>query len=316
MFESIEIKNFKGIKNLTLNNLKGINLITGKNGTCKTLLLESIFINCFPSDIHSIFKSNSTRNFNIISTDVLKSFFYKFNTKENIKFKIKHYSKQEHQLDISFGAVDDHNISTSAALTVKAFFNSGLQMENKAIFHNGKATFYTSPDPYGASACFFLHSSASWLFEIPIGLESILINRQTEKLIKILKILDPTVKNIFLGDNKFIYIDCGFESLIPLNYFGISFISVLAVASYMINMPQGVILIDSLDFLSLEYRDAVLIALFKLAAEQKNQLFVASSNPEMYKAFMICGSKASIGDNIRIIRTDKKGDDIVLSNLK
>ena len=43
-FNHIEIKGFKGIKQLTLEDCKRINLIVGKNNTCKTSVLESIFL--------------------------------------------------------------------------------------------------------------------------------------------------------------------------------------------------------------------------------------------------------------------------------
>ena len=43
-FNHIEIEGFKGITQLTLEDCKRINLIVGKNNTCKTSVLESIFL--------------------------------------------------------------------------------------------------------------------------------------------------------------------------------------------------------------------------------------------------------------------------------
>ena len=43
-FNHIEIEGFKGIKQLTLEDCKRINLIVGENNTCKTSVLESIFL--------------------------------------------------------------------------------------------------------------------------------------------------------------------------------------------------------------------------------------------------------------------------------
>src|SRR3954453_21182378 len=44
MFKSVRIQNFRQFKDLTLDNLAQINLITGANNTGKTSLLEALFL--------------------------------------------------------------------------------------------------------------------------------------------------------------------------------------------------------------------------------------------------------------------------------
>ena len=60
-FNHIEIKGFKGIKQLTLEDCKRINLIVGKNNTCKTSVLESIFLLPGMSHPETLDKLNNLR---------------------------------------------------------------------------------------------------------------------------------------------------------------------------------------------------------------------------------------------------------------
>lgn len=47
MYTSFKISNFRGFRQLELNDLGRINLITGKNNVGKTSLLEQIILECW-----------------------------------------------------------------------------------------------------------------------------------------------------------------------------------------------------------------------------------------------------------------------------
>ncbi|EPX1394551.1 AAA family ATPase, partial [Cronobacter sakazakii] len=44
MIKFLHIKNFKGLDDIELHNLKKVNIIAGKNGRGKTSILDAIFI--------------------------------------------------------------------------------------------------------------------------------------------------------------------------------------------------------------------------------------------------------------------------------
>ena len=46
MFQSLRIKQFRGITDLSIDNLDHVNIITGKNNAGKTALLEALFLHC------------------------------------------------------------------------------------------------------------------------------------------------------------------------------------------------------------------------------------------------------------------------------
>ena len=61
MYYKFTIDNFRGFKNLTLNSLKRVNLISGKNNVGKTSLLEALFIHCGAFNPDLILRVNAFR---------------------------------------------------------------------------------------------------------------------------------------------------------------------------------------------------------------------------------------------------------------
>lgn len=75
MIESIKINNFKIFKNLKLDDLHRITLISGKNNVGKSTLLEAIFFsNCYFSADSFISINNIRGAVNTLRTDIWKSF--------------------------------------------------------------------------------------------------------------------------------------------------------------------------------------------------------------------------------------------------
>ena len=56
MIQSLEIKNFRSLKDLTIRSLSNINLFTGKNNTGKSSILEAIALFASKGDINTIFQ--------------------------------------------------------------------------------------------------------------------------------------------------------------------------------------------------------------------------------------------------------------------
>lgn len=57
-FKHIEIHNFRGIESLKINNIKQVNLITGKNNCGKTSVLEAVLNhNKIRQIIHNLFNA-------------------------------------------------------------------------------------------------------------------------------------------------------------------------------------------------------------------------------------------------------------------
>ena len=69
MFTSVRIQNFRQFKDLKLENLARINLITGKNNTGKTSLLEALYLHATPTDPNALRILASHRDMASMLTD-------------------------------------------------------------------------------------------------------------------------------------------------------------------------------------------------------------------------------------------------------
>ena len=73
MIDSLDIKNYRNLKNLRLNSLGSINLITGKNNTGKSTLLEAIAIYVTKGDVAFLYQLLGDRGENIRQTEANKN---------------------------------------------------------------------------------------------------------------------------------------------------------------------------------------------------------------------------------------------------
>lgn len=106
----IEVSTYKGIKNLKLDNLGKINIITGNNNSGKTSFLEAIMMLAKPSDLYDIIKVAKLREAGKLTVglshrtrlDNYQLFLYLFNKQEEqLLLEIKgRFNEEETQLII------------------------------------------------------------------------------------------------------------------------------------------------------------------------------------------------------------------------
>jgi len=73
MLSSLKIENYRSIKNLRVNSLKRINLITGQNNTGKSTVLEAVAIFATKGDFQNIFQLLTDRGEYYRQNDVSKN---------------------------------------------------------------------------------------------------------------------------------------------------------------------------------------------------------------------------------------------------
>lgn len=85
MLDKLEIKNFRGIKNLSFNSSKNINIFTGMANTGKTSVLEAIYmiLKLSPEPIIKISELRAIIGYN----DIFTSLFYDYNLENSIKLE-------------------------------------------------------------------------------------------------------------------------------------------------------------------------------------------------------------------------------------
>lgn len=84
MFNTLQIKNLRGIKSAEINGFKQINLIFGKNNCGKSTVLEALFLVTGQSNPVLPITVNSMRNYGKFSEDDLNIEFYNLNPENRI----------------------------------------------------------------------------------------------------------------------------------------------------------------------------------------------------------------------------------------
>src|SRR5437868_4165109 len=85
MFNSVYIKNFRGLKDLKIENLSQINLFVGDNATGKTAILDAAYILINPGNPELPLKTNDWRNLGPFTPSFWRSLFYNFDYKNEIQ---------------------------------------------------------------------------------------------------------------------------------------------------------------------------------------------------------------------------------------
>ena len=103
MLNSLEIKNFCNLKELKINSLGNVNLITGKNNTGKSTLLEAIAIYAAKGDLNLLYQLLNERGENYRQTDT---------NKDATEINLKALSSFFPNRNIGFGENDSISIGT------------------------------------------------------------------------------------------------------------------------------------------------------------------------------------------------------------
>lgn len=97
MLDSIDIKNYRNLKDLRIESLGRVNLITGKNNTGKSTLLEAIGIYATKGDLSFIYQLLGDRGENFRQSDINKNI---------VEANIKSLSSLFTNREIKFGVTD------------------------------------------------------------------------------------------------------------------------------------------------------------------------------------------------------------------
>ena len=85
MFRQVQLKNFRSFEHLQANQLTKINLITGRNGTGKTAILEGLFLNasaCRPSTLIPLAGARNEPLDSIMNDAFMRDLYHEFHTSQ------------------------------------------------------------------------------------------------------------------------------------------------------------------------------------------------------------------------------------------
>jgi len=318
VYKQITIKNFRGIKSIELNNLSRINLLLGKNSVGKSSILEAIFlltgsdnpnlllsIDLFRNIIHNsaedfafVFNnlnySNSPEisailNNNNDSTrdlNIKPSFSIGESTQNNSKFSTDTLiESQVNSIDLITAIKTKH----SQKITQKSSISIGKNIDGTINFNINRDL---KAKPFiGALFDSTVNNSSADLFS---RLNSLIVDKKKDDLIKSLKSINKEIVDINLGAGNMVYVDLGikFKKLVPLNLLGDGAIKITKIILNLNHIKNGVLLIDEIEN-GLHYTilDEIWNTIIQLSEKLNVQLFVTTHSKEAIESLNRCINK-------------------------
>jgi AAA15 family ATPase/GTPase len=140
-------------------------------------------------------------------------------------------------------------------------------------------------------------------------LEKLLINKQLDTVISILKDIDNNIVDIRMGAGGMIYVDIGLDKLFPANIMGDGLRRLLSIVASISNGQNGIVLIDEIEngfhYLSLE---ALWKAVLKTARLYNVQLFITTHSQECIAALSSAYYSTESDNSIRLYRIERAED--------
>lgn len=327
-YRSLKITNFRAINSLEAEDFKQINLITGRNNCGKTTVLEALFLISGMSTPQLPIAINNFRDLAINGDDDFSFLFNEldFSHTPKISADINSHTrsitiKPKYGKGITNTLITDDKktlitdsgrpiISTIKATTVSGliieFFDSRIQetFKNEISF----SEMMVIPAQYKETLyCIFFNTQLS-MAQLDRKIEALLVNKQLDSLIAVLKEIDGRLIDLRMGANGMIYADVGYDKLIPINIMGDGIRRILSIIANISNCKDGILLIDEIEN-GLHYSSLEILwrAILKTAELYNVQLFITTHSQECIAALSSVYSENQ-NDNIRLYRIEKGKD--------
>lgn len=273
MFKSVRIQNFRQFKDLKLDNLAQINLITGKNNTGKTSLLEALLLHVSPSNPEMVLTIADQRGMEALLADGPGAWGWIFRDSAdpqaitiesvdsgNNRMTLRIMTSRGLQIpQTSFGGTNGEPAASEPVISASGRPLHSLILEyedlqghrgssrirldggSRVIEHDaglfGFKRWYlaTKPEPTAESA--------------QIYSRIVLANRE-EDVVEALRVIDARLRRLRLldtGTGPVIHADLGDNRFVPVNVAGRGLSRLLTLVSVIIDTSGGLVLIDEVE---------------------------------------------------------------------
>ncbi len=332
MINSFEITNFRNLDGLLLNNLVRVNLITGKNNTGKTNLLQAIelFVSDFNHDIlkrqlssrreilqsnNNILLINDDKTVYDIFTSLIKNRKIESNSKINFSDKSKKLSIDQGNIEqnIARNINNVQQIVQQYIPAIEVFINEEL-IKKIGILNNFRSISAQNIKNLKTSSISFIETNNIEKSVNAIMWDNLVFTELQEEIIKSLKIIEENVEDItFIGqsDRYPIVKLKNLENPIPLKSMGDGINRILTIILALVNVKDGYLFIDEFEN-GLHY--SVQIDLWKiifLLADKLNiQVFATTHSSDCINAFQEVVNEPENQILGQFIRLENKNDEI------
>ena len=345
--DSLSIKSFRGIKNLTVENCGDVNILLGDNNCGKTSLLEAIQFFRGPS-FDNILNSLQDRNGEANQSDFTNLAYAFPNGRENIDMDAQINGKHvrvylNHTIeDIIFqrDMLLDENVSADDYRYLLKYID-GKKLEGKKTklmrisfaFNSFQRVYSLLPENFISQFMrekqknrdlYSIHYQSPYShFRISSSdISYILRNEAYYKVfIKVLQIFDSNIQKVqLIQDEKAlrpeVYIQSGTSNPVPLSIYGDGMKKVISIASMIAQSTDGILLIDEIETsLHHSYYQDVFSFLIKACKAFHIQLFITTHNEEVISSFASFNENNKANASVQFYTLRKKEEGSYIRSL-
>ncbi len=273
MYKSFKIKNFRCFKDVTLEPLKRLNLIAGKNNAGKTSFLEALFLHLGPNNPDLPLRINVFRGIEVFPAEpeeVWGSLFFNKHIEEIIELTSTDEKGEHNTLKITLEETDESFIMPSASDTT-----STTAIEPQRSLSQGSRelllTHENGAGRTGISRAFinqkreikgrrdrlknklpgvFLPARKHFLGTDADRFSKLDRKGKTEQLLYTMKLLEPRLKRLAVlvsGGVPMINGDIGLKELVPIPMMGEGMVRLISILLAIYDSRDGVVLIDEIE---------------------------------------------------------------------
>ncbi|MHC4211829.1 MAG: AAA family ATPase, partial [Planctomycetota bacterium] len=266
MFKSLKITNLRAITDLEIENLGQVNLLVGQNNCGKTTLLEALFFLIGQTNSKLPISANVFRGLQFHSNEYWYSFFHNMNMELDIRISAKLRDREEEQKLVILPEVQKETpIKPVSSEAFSADFQNGdskpalVTNGLKLIFTNSQnptveeiSTVHIEGDKLDTHGIKKSSENGIWVspatrFDWRARFGLIQRKKLIGELISLLNEIDSDISDIRLNEVGILEAEIGLSRLIPVNLMGGGIASFLSVALAMLDMQDGVVLIDEIE---------------------------------------------------------------------
>lgn len=266
MFTDLYIKNFRGLQEVTIAPLRRVNLITGKNNTGKTTVLEAVALaQSQKLEASTDFRATAS---GLSVDEQLNWMLFDQDTSTNVVVSLK--GADDRFSELAFG----QNVAMKDFPGSKSHYNEGFVFSrNRAGEPTPSAIFSTKPtDPV----------------QDAIDFNRVVRQKRKKEVRDLLVAVEPrleSLESLQTGDKPLLYADIGLKELIPVTNLGQGFYRLLGIFSEIVSSEAKTILIDEIENgLHYSVLPTVWKGIFRAAQELDVQVFATTHSWECVQA--------------------------------
>lgn len=325
MFHSVQISNFRGIRQVEIDHLNRVNLFFGKNNCGKSSILEAIFLLCGPSNPLLPIKINTLRGYFGVSEKDISLDFYHLSAEDiqvscqaDIGRSLRIYRTHMEAADI---AIED--LKNNGTQAVPDYHGIGIEFQigdSKEIYTSNLAVhpdlkkMRTKSDERYKEAFYAEYIPANYMqITMQEKYAQIVKQKNSQSIVDVLNCIEPHVRSVQLVGND-VMVDVGLPQLLPINMLGDGIRKIFSILVTIAYCKDGILLIDEVDN-GFHYSAMKILweAILRMSHENNVQLFITSHNIDSVKGLLqACENNMDAQNALSVYKLIKKTDDVIM----